>query len=231
MTETVFITGANRGIGLALARAYLAEGWRVIATARKPDEAEAFRALEAEYGDAFDARALDVAAPGTIESLAKELESETIDLIISNAGVMVGNADLLDPTSEDWTQSFAVNTIAPYRLAMAFQSHLMESDRRTFVTISTIMASIATVSNSGYLPYRASKAAVNLTMAALAEEFRPPKIVFAAVHPGWVRTDMGGSNASLSPEESAGMLKDLIGTLDMRSSGRFFGPDGKELPW
>ena len=229
---SVLITGANRGIGLEFARQYLADGWQVYAACRDPDSASELRRLAQASDHNLRILALDVTDPETVKAAAAELDGQAIDLILNNAGVggawgqAVGNIDYAA-----WAKVLDVNTMGPLRVAEAFVDHVARSERKLIVTLTSGMGSIADNTSGGAFAYRSSKAAVNMVMRSLAIDLAPRGITCVVVNPGWVRTDMGGSQATLTPAESVKRLRDLIETLGPAQSGKFFNHDGREYPW
>ena len=222
-TKTVLITGANRGIGLELARKHQAAGWRVIGTARDVAKATELEAVA-------EVLPLDVTDPGSIDALAAALEGRAIDRLINNAGVFGprdgqgGGFDELDYAA--WLDTLNANCLGPVRTAMALGDRLTESGQ--VYTITSQMGSIALTSGNSPI-YRSSKTAVNMAMACLAQHW--PKRTVALFHPGWVQTDMGGASADLTVEQSAAGLIAVMERLKLADSGGFFNHDGASIPW
>ncbi len=225
---TVLITGANRGIGLEFALQYAAEGWRVIATCRDPDGAETLRALQGDVR----VRALDVSDFAAIEDLASELDGQPIDLLISNAGLNpqpeAPPADLTD--FDIWPEAFRVNTMAPVKMAIAFADNVAASDNKVIAMITSRNGSVELNPGHNYV-YRSTKAALNLCMHGLAVEFAPREIIVICLSPGFVRTDMGGPKATLSPAQSIGAMRQLIDELTLGDGGRVIHYDGSDIPY
>jgi NAD(P)-dependent dehydrogenase (short-subunit alcohol dehydrogenase family) len=223
---TVLVTGAARGLGLEFAKQYAADGWRVIATVRDPKKAGALQAL----GAGVTAHRLDVRDfKGTAE-LGRELAREAIDVVIANAGISPGHKVSIAEIDEDaWLDTFAVNSVAPMALAGALLPALKRGGEKKLVAISSRMGSIGENNAGGSYPYRASKAALNAAWHSLANDHR--EVIAVVLHPGWVRTDMGGSGAPVGPKDSIAGMRRVIAKLTPEDSGRFFDFEGKELPW
>ncbi|MBY0431193.1 MAG: SDR family oxidoreductase [Rhodospirillales bacterium] len=222
---SVLITGANRGIGLELSRQFAADGWRVIACCRDPSRASALD------GIASGIHALDVADPRAIAALGETLAGETIDVLLNNAGVYGERQSFGTIDSAEWRHVFQVNAIAPVLMAEAFLQQVARSQRRIIASITSRMGSIGDNSGGGSIVYRSSKAALNAAMKSLAIDLAPKGITCVVLHPGWVRTEMGGGNAPMAPTDSARGLRGVIGRLTSADSGRFLNYDGEELPW
>lgn len=231
--RTMLITGANRGIGLEFVRQYVADGWRVVACCRKPAAAEALNRLAAQYPDQVTVHALDVTDHAQINQLAQTLSEQPIDLLINNADVYPparGHA-LGETDYAAWQQAFAVNTMAPLKITEAFILQIARSKLKTIVTITSKMGSIADNRGGGSYIYRSSKAGVNIVMKSLSIDLSPQKIIAILLHPGWVKTDMGGPGALITAEQSVTGMRRVIGNLTLQDSGKFYAFDGKEVPW
>jgi NAD(P)-dependent dehydrogenase (short-subunit alcohol dehydrogenase family) len=232
MTGTLLITGANRGIGLELATQYAAEGWRVLACCREPKRAEKLQEVRKADAGRVSIHALEVTDNERIRNLARELEGEAIDILFNNAGVRGGHHQSLgDVDAEAWLQTLRVNTIAPLKMAEAFIPHVARSQRRIIATMGSIMGSIAENSTGNQYIYRSAKAAVHMVGRCLAVDLRSQGIISVLLHPGWVRTDMGGPDAPVSPAESATGLRRVLAGLHLEDSGRFFDLQGNERAW
>ncbi len=228
---TVLITGANRGIGLALARGYAAEGWRVHACCRIPDEAKDLDALKRESGDRVAIHRLDVTDGSEVAKLSRELAGEAIDLLINNAGVNGPRSGFGETDYDLWQPVLAVNTFAPLCVAEHFVEQVARGERKLIVNISSKMGSIAANVSSNSIIYRASKAALNQVSKCISVALAPRGITVILFHPGWVSTDMGGSEAPVTPEDSAAGIRAVIARATPADNGRFFNYDGEELPW
>ncbi|MGH7126114.1 MAG: SDR family oxidoreductase [Stellaceae bacterium] len=223
---TVFVTGAGRGLGLEFAKQYAADGWRIIATVRDPKKASALQTL----GSAVAVHRLDVRDFKATAELGRELAREAIDVAIANAGVSPGHKVSIADVEEDaWLETFAVNSVAPMALAGALLPALKRGEEKKLIAITSRMGSIGENTAGGSYPYRASKAALNAAWHSLANDHR--EVIAVVLHPGWVRTDMGGSGAPVGPKESIAGMRRVIAKLTAKDSGRFFDFEGKELPW
>lgn len=229
---TLLITGANRGLGLEFVKQYAAAGWRVLACCRAPADAEALQALADASQGRVTLHALDVVDFSDIDALARQLRGTPIDLLINNAGIYPDRHGGFGQTDYDaWVLAFLVNTMAPMKMAEAFIGNLELGQGKTIATVSSKMGSVAdNTSGGGYL-YRSSKAAVNIVVKSLSLDLAARGIRAVVLHPGWVRTDMGGPNALITAETSVAGMRDVIERLTAADSGRFIGFDGEEVPW
>ena len=225
---TVLITGASRGLGLEFTRQYAADGWRVFAACRDPAGARDLGNLEGDVS----VETLDVDDGPQVASLANKLSGQPIDMLINNAGIY-GPKDLTRDTIDydAWRRVFRTNTMSPLAVSAAFAANVAQSGQKKIVTLSSIMGSIAENDSNGEFIYRSSKAAVNAVMKSLAGDLMSEGITVAMVHPGWVRTDMGGPDAAIEAPESVTGLINVIAGLKQSDSGRFFNYDGTEIPW
>ncbi len=228
---TVLITGTNRGIGLALARGYVAEGWQVHACCRRPDKAKDLKALRAEAGDRLAVHRLDVTDGLKVANLSRELAEEAIDVLINNAGISGPRGGFGETDYDRWQPVLAVNSFAPLRLAERFVEQVARSERKLVVNISSKMGSIGANVSGDSIIYRASKAALNQVSKCLSVALAPRGITVILFHPGWVSTDMGGSEAPVTPADSAAGIRAVLEGVTAEDNGGFFNYDGEELPW
>ncbi len=227
--STVLVTGANRGIGLEFVRQYASEGAKVIACAREPDKAKELVELAASGN--VKLHALDTSDFKACAALGKQLAAEPIDILLHNAGYYGPKKQSADDMDFDgWAYTLAVNTMGPLALSQALYDNLKRGRERKLITITSGMASTATT-EGGALAYRASKAAVNNVMRNLSVDWRKDGIIVAVLSPGWVRTDMGGQGAPLSPEQSVTGMRKVIAGLTQADSGKFLTWQGQERPW
>lgn len=234
---TVMITGANRGLGLEFVRQYLGNGDEVIAVCRDPANADALRTMQAN-GNPVEILEADVSNLDAIAGLAGRVQERPIDVLINNAGIYGPRAQ----RDNDWGQTFGhvnygawedvfrINTQAPLKFCETFIENIAASEQKTIATVTSRMGSIGDGTTDCYI-YRSTKAAVNMVMATLARELRPQGIKVALLHPGWVRTDMGGEQALIDAETSVRGMRQRIDTLNPDTSGCFVDYAGNELPW
>lgn len=231
--KTTLITGANRGIGLEFTRQLADDGWYVLACCRNPTESVALNKLAAKNPKQISVCTLDVTDHGQIDKLSQTLANRSIDLLINNAGVYPsaksGSFGYTD--YEAWAHAFSVNTMAPLKMAESFINQITQSSKKIIVTVTSKMGSVADNGRGGSYIYRSSKSAVNMVVKSLSIDLRSNDIVSVLLHPGWVRTDMGGPDGLISAEQSvSGMLK-IIGKLTLADSGKFIAYDGEIIPW
>src|SRR5215475_11952802 len=218
---TVLVTGANRGLGLEFVRQYAANGWRVLAACRKPAAAAELKDI---MGD-VQVHALDMREDTQIPALAMTLAREPIDILINNAGVIGPREHFGKTETQAWLDVFHVNSIAPAHMAEAFVDHLERGQRKLIVNITSKMGSITDNTSGGSYVYRTSKAALNMVARTLAVDLASRGITVVLFHPGWVRTDMGGPGALITPKESVSAMRDKISTLGPADNGKFFNFD------
>ena len=229
---TVLITGANRGLGFEFARQYLGDGWRVIAASRNPVTSSELRRLAQESGGKLNIVAMDVTDAESVRNTATQLKDVTIDVLINSAGIAGAPGQKTGSVDYDsWAHVFDVNTMGPLRVLESFSDHIARGERRLVVTITSGMGSLADKNSGGSIAYRSSKAAVNMAVRSAAVDLAPRGIICVLVNPGWVRTDMGGPNAPLSPQESVTAMRRLIETFGPNQSGKFYNYNGREYPW
>jgi NAD(P)-dependent dehydrogenase (short-subunit alcohol dehydrogenase family) len=238
---TVLVTGAARGLGLELVRQYSAEGWTVLACVRSPARAADLAALAAGADGRVELHPLDLDDHGSVEALAARLAGRPIDVLMNSAGTMgrgsfaaeglafgrFGSSDF-----DDWAQVLRINAIGPMKMAEAFVGHVAASQQRKIVALSSVAGSIGGNRGGSLYAYRASKAALNAIMRSLSIDLaKSHGIRVAPIHPGWVKTDMGGSRADIDAVTSVRGIREVVARLDAERAGRFWAYDGSELPW
>ncbi|MEQ8404723.1 MAG: SDR family oxidoreductase [Oceanicaulis sp.] len=224
------ITGANRGIGLEHARQLLSREWTVTAAVRDPENASDLKALDPGDGrlriEAYDASKLDAAAD------LKSRVDGPLDILFANAGVMGPKEQTFgEAANEGFMDTLRVNALAPLALAEAFAEQVAQSQMKVIALQSSRMGSIADNGSGGRYSYRASKAALNAVGKSLSVDLKEKGIVVLILHPGWVRTDMGGPNGNLTVRECVDGQLDLIARANPEMNGRFFHVSGEDLPW
>ena len=224
-SATVLIVGANRGIGLELARQYADSGWSVIGTAREPASAQNLQATGARVFP------LDVTDQASVDQLITSLDRIGIDLLIVNAGIQKLMWTLDDIDMAAFEGLLRVNTLGPVRIICALLPSLRLGGQRKVVTLTSELASITDNTKGSFYGYRESKAALNMFTKSLAAELGGEGFVCVALHPGWVKTDMGGPEAPLDVTESVNGLRAVIDSLKPQDNGSYRTHSGATLPW
>ena len=215
----VLITGANRGIGLEFARQFSNHGWDVTATARQSNAELDQLGVSVEPLDLSDADA--------VADFARRIDRQ-LDLFIANAGTNQPMNTQGADNARAWQTMMMVNAIAPYQLARALLPRLADGGKA--VAISSGMGSIGD-NGGGWVPYRTSKAALNMAWNCLALEARERGVTAVVLSPGWVKTRMGGTGAEITSEESVSDMRALIDRLTIADTGRFLRRSGSAIPW
>jgi NAD(P)-dependent dehydrogenase (short-subunit alcohol dehydrogenase family) len=228
---TILITGANRGIGLELTEQFAEDGWQVLACCRNPADAGQLQALS-KRDLVIELHALDVTNYEQMAALADQLGHRPIDILLSNAGIYgskgVGFGEV---DAQEWRQVLEVNTIAPLMLVQTFVEQVAASQHKLVAVISSKVGSIADNSSGGSYIYRSSKTAVNQVVKSLSIDLAGRDITVISLHPGWVKTDMGGTNAEISTDESVSGLKSILQSAGLAQSGQFLEFNGNSIPW
>ncbi|MEM5474310.1 SDR family oxidoreductase [Hoeflea sp. AS60] len=224
---TILITGTNRGIGLELAKQALAKGWTVYGSARTVvTDSDAHICDHPRFHDMV----FDVTDHAAVRAAAAGLATP-IDILINNAGTIgPERQSTLDMDFDGFAETFAINTLAPLAVVQAFLPNLKLSANPRILTVTSWMGSLSHAS-SDRIAYRASKAAVNKVMQGLATDLKPMGIAVANLHPGWVRTDMGGAGADIDAATSAGGILKIAEALTLDGTGKFYNYDGSPLAW
>jgi NAD(P)-dependent dehydrogenase (short-subunit alcohol dehydrogenase family) len=224
---TVLITGIARGLGLEFARQYAADGWSVIGTAR--DGAKS--SVSVQLGKSVEVHRLELNDRAAILRFAAELVGRPVDVLINNAGVYGGRGRSLEGLEwDEWIATMTTNALAPYTLTVALADNLAAGAKKLVLMMTSRMGSISGNTGGSYA-YRSSKAALNLITTGLACDLRGKGISVICAHPGWVRTDMGGPGAPVSPKASVEGLRAVVERAGLSVSGRFFNYDGGEISW
>ena len=234
MSRRVLVTGASRGIGLEYARQWIDAGARVFALARDPEGSDGLMALASRHAGSLMPVRCDVADDASVAAARRRVGEETdgLEILINNAGVMGSHEDLEALDLDLVRRTFEVNTVGPIRVTRAFLDLLMAGQRpRRIVNMTSLMGSIDDNRSGDAYAYRMSKAALNMATRSMAVDLSRNGIVAVVLHPGWVRTAMGGKSAPTPVEEAVASLVRTIESLDMDHSGGFFDRDGQPLPW
>ncbi len=230
---SVVVTGSNRGLGLEWVRQYAEADWRVYATCRRPQEAHELQAMATTW-PGVSVHRLDVTVPEEIADFTAELQSASLDLLINNAGVYFerwGKDRLGGIDYAHWQRTFEVNTLGPMRVTEALLAPLSRSERGLACHISSHMGSLADIRSANDYAYRSSKAALNASGRGLAHELAGFGIGLLILHPGWVRTRMGGDSAPYTATQSVSGMRALVDGFSMAQSGAFLRFDGVTMPW
>ncbi len=228
--ETILITGANRGLGLEFVRQYASLGAKILACCRVPAEANELQALQKQY-PSIHIFPLDVSNMDQIQALAKQID-EPIDILINNAGRLEKDETLGNLLTDSFMQTFMVNAVAPLKITEAFSKHVAKSKRKLIVCVSSTMGSIGENTSGGYYSYRTSKAALNMGMKSAAIDLEPQQIKILLLHPGWVKTRMGGEQASIDAVESITGMRQVIETYQPGPGEvKFYRYDGQTIGW
>ena len=230
--EVILVTGANRGIGLALTRVLLASENVVIAGCRRPDESGELKQLGFLNPETLDVTKCDLDREKELEEAAEASRKRRnkLDVIVNNAGIMpeAGNESILGIDLDMFWRAFNTNVLGAARVIRAFYPVLAQSERPRIVNVSSGLASVSRREGHDYYAYSASKAALNMLTRTIANELAPKGVTTIAISPGWVRTEMGGANAAISPEESAQSLAETIRKIGPEVNGEFLDRNGRK---
>lgn len=225
--KTILITGANRGIGLEFVKQYAPEANKIFACCRSPENAHALSQFAKQSGN-IELLPLDVKNDLQIKALQQRLSGQKIDLLINNAGIFHGRNGQLDKNK--WLETFEVNALSPVYITLALKDNLSDNDA-IVANITSKMGSIADNASGGSIIYRSSKAAMNAAVKSLALELDKDNVCSLLLHPGWVRTDMGGPNGLIDTDTSVAGMRQLIAKSTANMNGNFFNYDGESIPW
>jgi NAD(P)-dependent dehydrogenase (short-subunit alcohol dehydrogenase family) len=221
---TVFITGCDTGLGVEFARQYAADGWRVIATCLDPDTARA----TADIPGDVTVRKLDMTEGAAIERTAEDLRAETIDVLLSNAGIGRPHPPFGATDYDSWRRILEVNLIGPLKLAESFVEHVAASEFKVMAFVSSRMGSIGLNLSGGSYAYRSSKAGLNAVVKSLAIDLAPRQVCCLALHPGWAKTEPG---ARVEVDASVAGMRGVIFRASRHHTGSFLTYDDQLLPW
>ena len=228
----VLITGTSKGIGLEMVRYAMEKGWDVLACCRHPQRAEKLLSMAQLSNGRVSVYVADMSELATVQALAYELRNEKIDILINNAGVYGSDRDSFGQVdAHDWVETLKVNTIAPLKMSEAFIEQLSLGHNKVIACLSSKMGSMADNASGGSYIYRSSKAALNAVVKSMSIDLADKGIKCVALHPGWVKTDMGGANAEITTKESVSNMFNTLLSLKAKDNGRFIDIDGTDIPW
>jgi len=247
MLYSVLVTGANRGIGLTFCKHYLEEGCRVLATCRNPDNAAELHALQAHHKGKLTLHKLDICSADSIMDFKQALNNMPVDLLINNAGIMSTRGNFVDFTdqlnnspealpeiTQQWLTAFNTNTIGPIMLTLMLLPNLEKGSKKKVVMVSSQMGSIthhAQDTSTSANVYRSTKSALNSATNCLAIALKPKEINLLLLHPGWVRTDMGGNQADIDVDTSVAGMAQVIATSQPSKALQLLSYRGEVIPW
>ena len=229
--KKILITGANRGLGFAHTRKFVEDGVFVYATARVPQEAHELNDFARANPELVKVLAYDAEQADAPSKLKAELNDVALDLVFFNAGVNAARLSFGELDSDAALQLFKINALAPLKLAEALVANVARSERKIYAFQSSLMGSINDNGSSGSYAYRMSKCALNMVVKNISIDLSAQGVIAVALHPGWVKTRMGGAQAPLSLSESVQGQQQLLRALTPAQNGGFFNYDGKALPW
>ena len=227
----VLITGANRGLGLGFVKKYLEKNANVLCTTRDISGSKELLKCKKRYPNNIEIFELDLLKENGAKTLANQLNGMPIDILINNAGVGSSNQHFEAVSSKPWLEVLKVNLIAPLIITQSLFENVKKSSAKKIYFLSSQLGSIGDNTSGGMYIYRSSKTGLNQVVKSLSVDLKPKGITVVSLHPGWVKTDMGGPNAPVSIDKSIeGMIK-VIERTDINDTGRFLNYDGTELPW
>ena len=227
----VFVTGANRGLGLGFVKNYLRKNVDVVSTTRDLKSSKELLALKEKFPNNLEIFELDLLKESVGYTLENFLGDRPIDIVINNAGVGSTNQHFEAVSPKPWLEVLKVNLIAPLMVTQSIIDNVKKGVDKKIYFLSSQLGSIGDNTSGGMYIYRSSKTGLNQVVKSLSVDLKPQGITVVSLHPGWVKTDMGGPNAPVSIDESIEGMTQVIHTTDIRDTGRFLNYDGKELPW
>ena len=227
----VLVTGANRGLGLGFVTNYLGKNVNVVSTTRDIKSSRELLALKERFPDNLEIFELDLLKESAGDTLANFLGERPIDILINNAGIASTNQHFQAVSPKPWLEVLKVNLIAPLMVTQSIIDNVKKGVDKKIYFLSSQLGSIGDNTSGGMYIYRSSKTGLNQVVKSLSVDLKPQGITVVSLHPGWVKTDMGGPNAPVSIDESIEGMMQVIDSTDIRDTGRFLNYDGKELPW
>ena len=227
----VLVTGANRGLGLGFVKNYLGKNVNVVGTTRDLKSSKELMAIKERFPDNLEIFELDLLKESVGHTLENFLGDRPIDIVINNAGVGSTNQHFEAVSPKPWLEVLKVNLIAPLMITQSIINNVKKGSDKKIYFLSSQLGSIGDNASGGMYIYRSSKTGLNQVVKSLSVDLKPQGITVVSLHPGWVKTDMGGPNAPVSIDESIEGMMQVIDSTDIRDTGRFLNYDGKELPW
>ena len=227
----VLVTGANGGLGLGFVTNYLGKNVNVVSTTRDIKSSRELLSLKERFPDNLEIFELDLLKESAGDTLANFLGERPIDILINNAGIGITNQHFEAVSPKPWLEVLKVNLIAPLMVTQSIIDNVKKGVDKKIYFLSSQLGSIEDNTSGGMYIYRSSKTGLNQVVKSLSVDLKPQGITVVSLHPGWVKTDMGGPNAPVSIDESIEGMTQVIHTTDIRDTGRFLNYDGKELPW
>ena len=230
--KNILITGANRGLGLGLVKKFLENNEKVFCTTRNISKSKELKLLKEKHTNSLEICELDLLDKDSPNILSNFLVNKPIDLFINNAGVIGQSAQHFKSISlNPWIEVLKVNLIAPLLITQSIIKNIEKSSKKRIYILSSKVGSIEDNKSGGMYVYRSSKTALNQIVKSLSIDLKPIGISVISLHPGWVRTEMGGPNALISVEESVNGMFGVISNTNISNSGQFLNYDGTEIPW
>ena len=229
--KNVLVTGANRGLGLGFVKNYLGKNVNVVSTTRDIKNSRELLALKERFPENLEIFELDLLKESAGYTLANFLGNRPIDILINNAGIGSTNQHFQAVSPKPWLEVLKVNLIAPLMVTQSIIDNVKKGVAKKIYFLSSQLGSIEDNTSGGMYIYRSSKTGLNQVVKSLSVDLKPQGITVVSLHPGWVKTDMGGPNAPVSIDESIKGMMQVIDATDIRDTGRFLNYDGKELPW
>ena len=234
---TVFVTGANRGLGYEHVKQYAKKGWKVIACARNPEQAKELKELQKKHGENFIIEQLEVVDHNRIEELAEKYSDEAIDILINNAGTTgpmgvpgaMGYQKIDSMDYQIWRDILEVNLLSPFKIATAFHDHVARSDKKILIMMSSDLGSVEQNNFGGFYSYRASKSSLNIISKGMSVDWNDLTVI--ALAPGWCKTYLGGDEAEIEPAESVEQQQEMFENITAKDSGKFLDRFGEEVAW
>ncbi len=234
---TVFVTGANRGLGYEHVKQYAEKGWKVIACARNPEQAKELKELQKKHGENFIIEQLEVVDHNRIEELAEKYSNTAIDILINNAGTTgpmgvpgaMGYQKIDSMDYQIWRDILEVNLLSPFKIATAFHDHVARSKKKILIMMSSDLGSVEQNNFGGFYSYRASKSSLNIISKGMSVDWNDLTVI--ALAPGWCKTYLGGDEAEIEPAESVEQQQEMFENITAKDSGKFLDRFGQEVAW